>query len=71
MLEECRRMTPKQRFAEMRALMDVVARVFHVLPPEERARRLAAEGRIRRASREAPLQGLAAAESARRSCHAG
>jgi hypothetical protein len=59
MLEQYRRMTPRERSAEMRALMDVAIRSLRVLPPAERARRLAAEDRLRRASIEALLDGLA------------
>lgn len=63
MLDHYRRMTPRERIAEMRALSEVALRSLMVLPPEERARRLAAEDRIRRASIEALLEGLAAAEA--------
>jgi hypothetical protein len=60
MLEQYRRMTPRERIAEMRALMDVAARALKVLPPDERARRLAAEDRLRRSSIDALLDGLTA-----------
>jgi len=71
MLEQYRKMTPKERFAEFRALMEVAVRALEVLTPEERARRLAAVDRIRLASKEALLRGLAAAEAARVSRHEG
>jgi hypothetical protein len=63
MLDHYRRMTPRERIAEMRSLSDVAFRALMVLPPEERARRLAAEDQIRQASIDALLEGLAAAET--------
>lgn len=66
MLDHYRRMSPRERIAEMRALEAVAVRALMVLPPEERARRLAAEDRIRRASIESLLEGLAAAKRGRR-----
>jgi hypothetical protein len=71
MLEQYRRMTPRERIAEMRALMDVAARALRVLPPEERAKRLAAESRLRRASIEALLDGLHALPEEPESGHGG
>ncbi len=71
MLAQYRAMSPKERFAEMRSLMDVAERALSVLAPEERARRLTAEDRIRQASKQALLRGLAAAEEARRAGHEG
>ena len=71
MLEQYRRMTPAERIAEMRALMDVAARALQVLPPAERARRFAAEDRLRRASIEALLSGLASLAEERGSHHGG
>jgi hypothetical protein len=71
MLEQYRRMTPRERIAEMRALMDVAARALRVLPPEERARRLAAEDRLRRSSIEALLRGLASQSRELGSRHGG
>lgn len=59
MLEQYRRMTPRERIAELRSLMDIAARALRVLPAAERARRLLAEDRLRRASIEALLAGLA------------
>lgn len=63
MLDHYRRMTPRERIAEMRSLSAVALRSLMALPSEERSRRLAAEDRIRRASIEALLRGLAAAEA--------
>lgn len=71
MLEQYRRMTPAERIAEMQALMSVAARALQVLPPAERARRLAVEDRLRRASIEALLVGLASQTDDRRSRHDG
>jgi hypothetical protein len=63
MLDQYRAMSPRQRLAEMRSLMEVAARALRLLPPEERARRLATEDRLRRDSINALLRGLAAQES--------
>ena len=71
MLEQYRAMSPKQRIAEMRALIDVAARALRRLPAAERARRLAAEDRLRRASIEALLHGLAQQTDERDSSHGG
>jgi len=71
MLDQYRRMTPRERIAEMRALMDVAARALQVFPAAERARRLAAETRLRRASIEALLRGLASIADERGSRHGG
>jgi hypothetical protein len=60
MLDAYRAMSPRQRLAEMRSLMEVAARALRLLPPDERARRLAAEDRLRRESIDALLRGLAA-----------
>ena len=71
MLEQYRRMTPAERIAEMRALMAVAARSLEVLTPAERALRFAAEDRVRRASIEALLIGLAAQAEERSDRHGG
>ncbi len=71
MLEQYRRMTPKERITEMRALMDIAVRALQVLPAAERARRLAAETRLRRASIEALLSGLASLADEHGSGHGG
>lgn len=57
-LEHYRRMTPRERIAEMRELIGVAERALLVLPPEEARRRLAAADRIREASKRAFLEGL-------------
>lgn len=71
MLEQYRAMSPRERIAEMRALMDVAARALQLLPAAERAKRLAAEDRLRRDSIEALLRGLAALDDGCDSRHGG
>ena len=63
-LAQYRRMTPRQRIAEMCELLAVATRALDLLPPEERARRLAVEDRLRRESIDALLAGLARLEDA-------
>jgi len=62
MLRQYRAMSPRERIAEMRALMDIASRALGRLPAEERARRLAVETRLHRESNEALLRGLARQE---------
>lgn len=62
MLEHYRKMSPRERIAEMSALNKVAWCALMSLPPEERERRLEAETRIRRESIKALLAGLAAAD---------
>ncbi|GEM_PF-5540699 len=57
-LEHYRRMTPRERIAEMKELIGVAERALAVLPPGEAARRLAAADLIREKSKKALLAGL-------------
>lgn len=57
-LEHYRRMTPRQRIAEMVELIDVAERALRVLPPEEAQRRLAAADTLREHSKIALLEAL-------------
>ena len=57
-LEAYRRMTPEERIREMRCLIDVSERSLRARGPEEARRRLEANDRMRRESKEAFLGGL-------------
>lgn len=58
MLDHYRRMTPAERIAEMRALLDVAERALRARGPEGIARRIEALDRERLRSKEALLAGL-------------
>jgi len=51
-------MTPRERIAEMKDLIDVAERALLVLSPTERLRRYAAADKLREESRAALLAGL-------------
>ncbi len=57
-MESYRKMTPAQRLAEMRVLIDVSERALRARGPDEARRRLAAVDRMRAESREAFLSAL-------------
>jgi hypothetical protein len=57
-IEQYRMMSPRERIAEMRALIALAERAMRVLPPEEMERRLQAADRIRERSKRALLERL-------------
>ncbi|GIW71012.1 MAG: hypothetical protein KatS3mg102_0554 [Planctomycetota bacterium] len=65
LLQHYRRMTPRERIAEMRELIEVAERALGVLAPQEVRRRFEAADRIREASKRALLERLARLDEGR------
>ena len=57
-IEQYRRMSPREKIAEMRALLAVAERALRLLPAAEMERRLRAADRIRERSKRALLEKL-------------
>jgi hypothetical protein len=64
-VEHYRRMSPRERIAEMKELLDVADRALRRLPRGEAARRLAAADRIHNESKSALLDALLRLETPR------